>query len=287
MAVVNVGGRTVEYLLEGAGELVVFSSPTWWPLDAWLLSGVPRLRASHRLLAFNHRGIGASQATPGPYTNDSLAEDMLALMDALDVRQPADVIGFANGCSVALRAAARWPQRVRSLVLAAAGAGAPASASRVAHEKAEIDRLGYREFIRHHALNDDFAFSPEHYRRHPDRGQALADALWEHQGPEEEYLKHVEARVGYSTLDLAREVRQPCLVLCGEEDNVARGTSTPVRFAGELAAGLPKGQLKLLPGIRHMTFWEDPDLAWAEVHAFLGCCNTLVGGEGREKTSPS
>jgi len=43
----------------------------------------------------------------------------------------------------------------------------------------------------------------------------------------------------------------------------------PVRFAGELAAGLPSGKLKLLRGIRHMTFWEDPDLAWSEVQAFL------------------
>lgn len=268
MPLIQVNDRAVEYVLEGSGEPVVFSSPTWWPLDAWLLSGFPQLRDSHSVLTFNHRGIGASAATESAYTNDSMAEDTLVLMDALVVREPAHVVGFANGCSVALRMAARWPDRVRSLVLAAAGAGAPASASRVGREKAEIDRMGYREFIRHHALNDDFAFSPEHYRRYPERAQSLANALWDHQGPEEQYLKHVEARVGYSTLDLAREVRRPSLVLCGQEDDVARGTSTPMRFAGELARALAAGKLELLPGIRHMTFWEEPDVAWAEVQAF-------------------
>lgn len=269
MALIELDGRQVEYILEGSGEMVVFSSPTWWPLDAWLISGFPQLRASHRLLAFNHRGIGASYGTDSRYTNDSMAEDTVGLMEALHLDAGTHVIGFANGCSVALRLAARWPDRVRSVVLAAAGAGAPASGSRASHEKAEIERMGYREFIRHHALNDDFAFSPEHYRRYPERAEALADALWEHQGPESEYLKHVEARVGYSTVDLAREVSRPCLVLCGSEDDVARGVSTPVRFSSELAAALPNTELKLLPGIRHMTFWEEPDLAWAAVKDFL------------------
>src|SRR5438477_11726143 len=100
MALVDVAGRQVEYVLDGSGDLIVFSSPTWWPLDAWLLSGFPQLRDSYQMLAFNHRGIGASQATAGPYTVPSLAEDLLALLDALDLRQPARIIGFAIGSPV-------------------------------------------------------------------------------------------------------------------------------------------------------------------------------------------
>src|SRR5205085_510099 len=151
-----------------------------------------------------------------------------------------------------------------------AGAGAPASAPSAAErDRGHIEKMGYREFIRHHALNDDFAFSPANYARYLERAEALADALWDHQGPEEEFLKHAGARTGHMTLDSAAGVRQPCLVLVGEDDDVARGVSTPVRFSRELADALPNAQLKLLPGIRHMTFWEQPDLAWAEVRKFL------------------
>ena len=44
MALIEVDGRTVEYLTEGQGEAVVLCSPDWWPLDAWRLSGIPELR---------------------------------------------------------------------------------------------------------------------------------------------------------------------------------------------------------------------------------------------------
>ena len=74
----------------------------------------------------------------------------------------------------------------------------------------ELSEEGYREHIRGHALNDDFAFSPASYRAHPERAEALADALWEHAGTEAEFLKHVLARQGYDTLADLAAVPQPC-----------------------------------------------------------------------------
>src|SRR5438270_10160398 len=105
MSLIQVEGRTVEYLLEGRGaEVVVLCSPNFWPLDAWRLSGIPELRDRYRVLAFNNRGYGQSEATPTDYTVYSLADDTLALMTALDVPQ-AHLLGFAYGAQVALKAA--------------------------------------------------------------------------------------------------------------------------------------------------------------------------------------
>ncbi len=268
MPVLEVGGRQVEYLLEGRGEPVILSSPTWWPLDAWKLNGLPELRDTFRVLAFNHRGIGHSSGTATAYNVHGLADDMVALSEALRLG-PAHVVGFAIGGVVALKAAIRRPEAVRSLVIGAAGAGAPAGRpSAVDRDREVIRKVGFREHIRHHALNDDFAFSPASYARHPERAEALADALWEHQGTEEEYLKHAEARSGHSTFDDLDKVAQPALVLVGEEDNVQRGASTPVKVATELAGALT-AELVVVPGVRHMVFWEDPEPAWAAVRRFL------------------
>lgn len=269
MPLIDVGDRQVAYVLEGAGEPVVISSPTWWPLDAWKLSGIPDLRDAYRVLAFNHRGIGQSGATDTPYIVHSMADDMVALLEALDLG-PSHVVSFAIGGVVALKAAQRYPTAISSLVIAAAGAGAPAKGSTAREHEREVIRKdgGFRAHIRHHALNDDFAFSPASYARYPERAAALADALWDHQGPEEQYLKHAEARSGYSTLDGLDQITQPCLVLVGGEDNARRGISTPVQVARNLAVAL-KTDAYEVPGVRHMVFWEEPALAWGPVKTFL------------------
>jgi pimeloyl-ACP methyl ester carboxylesterase len=51
-------------------------------------------------------------------------------------------------------------------------------------------------------------------------------------------------------------VKVPTLILCGAEDDVNRRGSTPVgtaRRLGELTRG---AELALIPGVKHMTFWD-------------------------------
>ena len=270
MALTQVDGRAVEYVVAGEGEPVLLCSPDWWPLDAWTLSGIPELSDRHRVVAFNQRGIGQSAGTPGDYDVRLFARDTLGLMDALRIPS-AHLLGFAIGAVIALEAARQQPARVRSLVLAAAGAGVPPGTPRVvpAAVEREIAEHGYRAHIRNHALNDDFAFAPDNYRAHPERAEALADALWEHAGTEAEFRKHVLARQGYVTTEGLAAITMPVLVLCGAEDTVARGTSTPVGVARELAAGLPHARLVLVPGTRHMLFWQSPGACWSAVREFL------------------
>src|SRR5215210_2413434 len=161
MALVQVDGRAVEYVTAGQGEPVVLCGPDWWPLDAWQLSGIPELSNGYQVVAFNQRGIGQSASTPTDYTVDAFAEDTLAFMDALGLPS-AHLLGFAIGGAIILEAARRQPARVRSLVLAAVGAGEPTRTHTVpAAVEREIQEHGYRDHIRNHALNDDFAFHPD------------------------------------------------------------------------------------------------------------------------------
>jgi pimeloyl-ACP methyl ester carboxylesterase len=270
MAVVDVNGRQVEYKLEGHGDLVVLLAASWWPIDTWDLSGFPELRDSYQVLALNSRGIGASAATPEPYTCAGLGDDVVELLDVLSLPQAAHLIGFANGSGVAAKVALRHPSRARSLVLAASSPGTPASAPAPSIREAEhLSHEDFRDFIRNHALNDSFAFTPANYAQHPDRATALADALWQNQGTEAEYLKHADARQGYSLVEDARQIAQPVLVLCGAEDDVQRGLSTPVRTSRAVVEAFPTARLHLIPGVAHMTFWEDPAAAWPVVTEFL------------------
>jgi pimeloyl-ACP methyl ester carboxylesterase len=51
-------------------------------------------------------------------------------------------------------------------------------------------------------------------------------------------------------------VKVPTLVLCGEDDDVNRGGSTPVGTARKLGELVPGAELALIPGVKHMTFWD-------------------------------
>jgi pimeloyl-ACP methyl ester carboxylesterase len=275
---IQVAGRAVDYVLEGEGELIVLSSPTWWPLDAWRISGIPHLRDWLQVLAFNHRGIGGSEATDTVYTIPSLAQDLHDLMDVLGLER-CHIIGFANGSGVALAAAALQPGRVRSLVIAAIGAGnALQDGKRVPPPGllAGLREQGHEAYIRHHAL-DDFAFSPRSRQAYPERAHALADALWAQAGTEQELIKHAMARQGFDPFERLEQIAQPVLVMAGAEDHVARGKATPAETARALAQRIKGAELEIFPEVRHMLFWEEPDACWARGNQFLARIASTAG----------
>ena len=77
---------------------------------------VPDLARSHRVIAADHRGHGASDKPRGSYAISLFCLDWLALMDALKVDR-AHLVGLSMGGAIAMRLAVEHPERVSSLVL--------------------------------------------------------------------------------------------------------------------------------------------------------------------------
>lgn len=266
MSRTEIDGRTVEYEIDGEGRnAVVLCAASWWPLDPWKLAGIPELAGRYRTIAFNARGLGASSGSELPsYDVDLFAGDTLALLDRLQIERFA-VVGFTIGSAIALRIARHHPARVWALVLGAVSPGAPAdseSPRRVV--EADIAQRGYRGHIEHHVLHPGVAFTAETFARSPERPRQLADALWAGAAREDEFMKHVDARRGYSAFDGAAEVAVPSLLLVGDGEGKNRREGTQ-----RLAGLLPHAELAVLPGTGHMVFWEDPPATWTRVRAFL------------------
>jgi 3-oxoadipate enol-lactonase len=265
MPVVQIDGRSVEFVRSGSGTPVVLSSPTWWPLDAWNVSGIPQLRAAHEVVAFNHRGIGESTSAGAPYTVLSMADDLVAVADALEL-EPFHLVGYAIGAAVALAAAVRHRKRIRSLTLAAPSGGLPATApSPLEPVRREVAELGFEGHVRSHPVA---TAHPAFEREQPLRAAQLSDALWLHQGSFENFLEHAQARRGYNAVELATGLDVPALIVVGADDEAARGMSSPVESARAVAAALPDSRTIVLERVGHMPFWESPAV-WAAVLAFL------------------
>lgn len=117
----------------GRPVLLVHGYPLSRAMWAPQLSG---LSDAARVLAIDLRGHGESDALPGPYSMDLLADDCVGLLDALGIREPIVLGGLSMGGYVAFAFWRRYPERVAGLILAATKAGADSPEARVGRETA-------------------------------------------------------------------------------------------------------------------------------------------------------
>src|SRR5262249_16392010 len=102
---------------DAQGEVVLWLQGLNAPASAWAVQ-LAHFGRTHRSIAPDGRGVGKSDATPGPYTTQQLAQDALAVLDACGVER-AHVVGLSLGGAVAQQLALAHPERVRTLALLA------------------------------------------------------------------------------------------------------------------------------------------------------------------------
>jgi pimeloyl-ACP methyl ester carboxylesterase len=69
------------------------------------------------VVTYDLRGHGRTEVPPSGYSIVDHAQDLSALLDALDITEPVHLVGFSYGGAVATLAAMRHPERVASLSL--------------------------------------------------------------------------------------------------------------------------------------------------------------------------
>ncbi len=118
MPLITIRGTTCFYRLEGRDDRPVLMLAHSLGQDHGMFDAQAAALGDHlRILRYDIRGHGASGVTPGDYTIDQLADDALALADALGIERFA-FCGVSLGGMIALRIAARAPERVTAAVLA-------------------------------------------------------------------------------------------------------------------------------------------------------------------------
>ena len=267
----KIGDIDIYYEEQGQGEPVLLAPPSWWPSDTWKVSVVPFLSKHYRTIIFDCRGTGYSSKPDHGYNIEQFAKDCAGLLGFLKVSR-CHAAGFALGGQIAQALAIQRPDLVATLTIAAAGAGTKATdgGPRVIRntDEEEIREHGFERFIRGHVENTHMAFNATFYDAHPEVVKALSDALWRRQTSPEQHRYHYEARRTWDTLGNAAKVKVPTLILCGAQDDVNRGGSTPVGTARKLAELVPGSELALVPNVKHMTFW-DGDGALIALQDFL------------------
>jgi 3-oxoadipate enol-lactonase len=122
MPILKSGDARIHYALEGQGEasVLVFSNSLGANFSMWDAQ-VPAFRKKVRVLRYDTRGHGQSSCTPGPYSIEQLAKDVLALLDALDLYR-VHFCGLSMGGMIGMWLGAHAPERLNQLVLSNTGA---------------------------------------------------------------------------------------------------------------------------------------------------------------------
>jgi len=255
MPVATSAGAGIAYERAGSGPpLLLLSGQSLGP-GTW--AGVRDDLAAHaEVLLVHTRGTGDSRGPVTPEcTTELLARDAVAVLDDAGVER-ADVYGFSMGGRVAQVLGARFPGRVRRLVLGATG---PGGAHEVPRAAAVTEVLRRSSTERGRKALADLFFSPAFAAAHPDLAAEFAPSA---QGRWQRL--HHAASTAHDGWDLLPEVTAPALVLHGGDDAL-----TPAGNAGLLAARLPRARLHLVERGRHGYLQEFRPEASRVVREFL------------------
>ena len=120
MAFAKLNGINLHYRVEGdhREEVIVFSNSLGTDFRIWdaLVGMLRNMGVSARIVRYDKRGHGLSDAPPQPYLMEDHIDDLAALLDHLQVKQ-ATVFGLSVGGLIAQGLLARRADLVRALVL--------------------------------------------------------------------------------------------------------------------------------------------------------------------------
>jgi len=260
MPFVRAGELTVHYDLAGpaGAPTLLFSNSLGTNLHVWD-AVVPALTDRYRVLRYDMRGHGMTDETPagGGYSIDLLADDALALLDALGIGR-VHLCGLSIGGMVAQKLGARAPDRVASLILCdtAQRIGPPSNwDARVA-----AIRAGGLDGIADGVM--ERWFTPPFRAARPEIVRGARTML---------VRSAVEGYVGCALAvrdaDLTADgalIRCPTLVVAGDQD-----LATPPVLVEELARAIPGARFVLIESASHIPCMEQPEALAREIRGFL------------------
>lgn len=120
---VHANGIDIYYVEAGEGEPLliinngmVSTNPIWARLPFAYASSMGTFAEHFRVIAPDTRGCGRTVNSGGSIPYTLLADDVVALIDALDLDRPPSICGFSDGGEIATIVGIRNPESVRAIV---------------------------------------------------------------------------------------------------------------------------------------------------------------------------
>lgn len=224
----TIGPASIHYLVEGGGEWLVLLHEIGGTLESWS-AVAPALSRRFKVLRYDQRGAGKSEKIAGEFSIETQIDDLAALLDKLGAAGRCHLAGVAIGAALAVRFAVKFPQRVRSLVLACPAPGVSADRIKyLAERAAQVEREGMTATVENSLANS----YPDIVRRDP-----AAYVGYKARFLANDPKSYAAVNRGFARFDATPDLPKivcPTLVLAGLHDRLR-----PPEFVRGVAAAIP------------------------------------------------
>lgn len=255
MTVIEAGGIQLDYERSGnaAGPPLLLIMGMSGTSLSWGEPFLTLLREDFDVIAYDHRGVGASTPLDGPVTTRQMADDAAALIAALEL-DDVHVMGISMGGMVAQELTLKHAELVRTLTLGCTycgGEGSALAAEAVFSKLAEAMASGDRERALRAAwevnvsaqmADDEQAYAAFHALA---MRRAVAVAV---------IMQQMQACAAHDTNARLAQLELPTLVIHGTEDQML-----PVQNAELIASRIPGARLEIFEDVGHLFFVERPE----------------------------
>ncbi|WP_370327745.1 alpha/beta fold hydrolase [Euzebya sp.] len=254
---IELNGVQHHYVSKGEGPPVVLvhglggSLHTWWGV-------IETLSVHHHVVALDLRGHGRSDVSSGGYSVQQWAQDVNALISALEL-PPVTLVGHSLGSLVAEHAALDRPEAIDQLVLVGGISWFEPETKAAYEQRADaVEADGLDPIVDQWLAG---ALAPRTQAKLPQL-VGLARDMYLRNDPTA-YARSCRALT--SMPRIAREdIGQPTLLVVGDHDR-----STPIAMTEELHAQIPVSRVKVIPTAAHWVMLEQPDALAAAILEFL------------------
>lgn len=257
---IEVNGTSLRYELSGSGPTtLVLVHEMGGTLDSWD-QVLPAVNFTRQVLRYDTRGAGLSEKIRGAVTWNQMADDLKALLDALNITGKVGLAGIAVGAAIAMHFAVRYPDRAGALVLHGPATGTPAERRQASLDRAAaVEAGGMRSVVETSVANS----YPPVVRHNEDTFRQFR-ARWLANDPESfaainrmlpnEDITHALARIAC-----------PTLVTAGRHDSLR-----PPALIEPMSRQIPGAQfLELNTG--HFASLQTPGLMAQAIHQHMHC----------------
>ncbi len=257
---VKANGISINYRVDGtSGPWLVLSNSLATDLSMWDQQAKD-FASSHRVLRYDQRGHGKTEAPAGRYTFDMLIADALGLMDALKIDR-ANFCGLSMGGATALGLAQRHPDRIaRAIVCDSGCASTPQSAQQWEERIAVAQKDGMELLVEPTVTR---WFPPDIVAKNPPylaRVRAMVRNT-----PVNGFIGCSAALADHDFRSNVAATKPPVLFIAGEKD---AGGAVPTAMKG-LHQALSGSRYVELPGAGHISNLDDPAGFTRAIREFL------------------
>jgi 3-oxoadipate enol-lactonase len=214
----------------------------------------------YRVLRYDKRGHGETDVAPGPYSFELLADDVLALLDALQITRT-HFVGLSMGGMTGMTMALRKPSVLRTLVLCDTTSKDPLGDPALWQQRIDaVNAAGSMEAL----VESTVArfLTPETVKTRPEVAEAVRAMV--RSTPIDGYIACCRAIAQLNLTDRLRAISIPTMVVVGADD-----PATTVEMARTIHQRIVGSELIILKNAAHLSNLEQADAFNQAVLGFL------------------